>query len=323
MNSLLKFKSKTRLLFERYPVIKNILLPVKLIVNFYFQFIASDKLYYRENFSNTMGYYFDFDNPKTLNEKIQVLKLYDRTDLHTQCADKIEVRKYVSSIIGHDKLVPLINVLDDVNKFNMNLLPEFPVIIKASHDSGSTLIILDKKLHKTEIIKSKLISWVNRNYYSYSREWQYKNIQPRILIEKLLNNLDGKIPADIKAHCINGKVEFFQIDIGRGTENHFRDFYFSNWEKAPFSWNGVKDENGKRLPTSNNYTNKPSYLEDLIKCSEKLSKPFAYVRVDWYDCGEKFYFGELTFHHDSGFVPILPKKWDLHFGNKVKFNHES
>jgi hypothetical protein len=292
------------------------------MIDLFFRYLASDKLFYREKFSNTMGYYFDFKNPKTLNEKIQVLKLYDRTDLHTKCADKIEVRNYVSSIIGQDKLVPLIYVCDDVNEFSMNLLPEVPVIIKASHDSGSTLIIRDKNLHKLEDIKSKLASWVSRNYYSYSREWQYKDIQPRIIVEKLLHNLEGKIPADIKAHCINGNVEFFQIDIGRGTENHYRDFYFCDWEKAPFSWNGVKDESGTKLPTSSNYAQKPSFLQDLVKCSQKLSKPFAYVRVDWYDCGEKFYFGELTFHHDSGFVPIVPKKWDLYFGNRVKFDYD-
>ena len=95
-----------------------------------------------------------------------------------------------------------------------------------------------------------------------------------------------------------------------------RDFYFKNWEKAPFTWNENKTKEEK-LKSSDLYYKKPEFLDDLIIFSEKLSAKFAYVRVDWYDCGDEFYFGELTFHHDSGYVPILPKEWDLFFGKKL------
>ena len=103
-------------------------------------------------------------------------------------------------------------------------------------------------------------------------------------------------------------------------KKYFRDFYLPSWEKAPFTWNGPKG-NGI-IPSSNKLLSKPKFLSELILCSEKLSLPFAYVRIDWYDCGECFYFGEITFHHDSGYVPILPKEWDYHYGEKLNLNNE-
>ena len=32
----------------------------------------------------------------------------------------------------------------------------------------------------------------------------------------------------------------------------------------------------------------------------------------------KINFGELTFHHDGGNRPIVPKKWDMILGDKLK-----
>jgi hypothetical protein len=46
----------------------------------------------------------EFRSPKTFNQKIQWLKLYWRDDLACRCADKVAVRDYVASHIGHDVL---------------------------------------------------------------------------------------------------------------------------------------------------------------------------------------------------------------------------
>lgn len=316
MNKLISFKFWLRKLINHFWILRKAIIPFKMMYHFIFRYLVSDKFYYQEKFSETMGYYFDFKNPKTLNEKIQLLKLYDRSNLHTQCADKINVRKYVSEIIGDKVLVPVLLSTKNVNDINQNTLPNDPFIIKATHDSGSTLIINDKNTHDFSLIRSQIRHWLKRNYYNYSKEWQYKNIQPAIIVEKLLLTSNNKIPSDIKAHCINGKVEFFQVDCNRGTDEHYRDFYLKNWEKAPFTWNENKTKEEK-LKSSDLYYKKPEFLDDLIIFSEKLSAKFAYVRVDWYDCGDEFYFGELTFHHDSGYVPILPKEWDLLFGEKL------
>ncbi len=46
-------------------------------------------------------------DPKTFNEKLQWLKLYDRNPAYTRMVDKYEVRQYVKEMIGEDYLIPL------------------------------------------------------------------------------------------------------------------------------------------------------------------------------------------------------------------------
>ena len=171
MNKLISFKSSLRKLINHFWILGKIIIPFKMIYHFIFRYLVSDKFYYEEKFSETMGYYFDFKNPQTLNEKIQLLKLYDRSDLHTQCADKINVRKYVSEVIGDKVLVPVFLSTKNVNDINKNTLPNYPFIIKATHDSGSTLIINDKNTHDFSLIRSEIRHWLKRNYYNYSKEY--------------------------------------------------------------------------------------------------------------------------------------------------------
>ena len=52
----------------------------------------------------------DLDNPKTFNEKLQWLKIYDRKSIYTSMVDKYESKKYVAKIIGEDHIIPTIGV---------------------------------------------------------------------------------------------------------------------------------------------------------------------------------------------------------------------
>ncbi|MBO0330175.1 glycosyl transferase [Muricauda sp. CAU 1631] len=262
-----------------------------------------------------MGKSPDLNDPKTLNEKIVWLKLNDRTPLHTKCADKYAVREYVSEKISDDYLVPLyyhtVNVKDIVPKN----LPAPPYIIKTNHDSGGGIFVYDTLQIDWDQVQKSLKKRLKHNYYWESKEWQYKNIKPRVIVEKLLLTEAGKIPFDYKLHCFNGKVITIQVDMNRGTENHFRNWYDINWNREPFKWTAIKD--GKKTDPSDYDIERPSTLEEMIRLSELLAAPFCYVRVDWYDVDGQLYFGELTFHHDGGNSPIEPSEWDLKLGEKL------
>jgi len=45
-----------------------------------------------------------------------------------------------------------------------------------------------------------------------------------------------------------------------------------------------------------------------------LAKEFCYLRVDFYHVNDKIYFGELTFHAESGSGVFIPKHYDEDFG---------
>lgn len=276
----------------------------------------SDKLFYKILFKKSHGYIFDINRPNTLNEKIQWLKLNDRTKLHTICADKYLVRDYVKKKIGEKYLIDLLlftRNTDDINKILISKLT--PCIIKTNHNSSGGIIvkkgdILDWKANQKWLKKQLKI-----NYYQESREWQYKNIEPGIIVERLLQTSSGKIPSDIKIHCFNGIPKMIQVDLDRGTNNYSRNWYNTDWSVAPFGWysedNGiVKRSKGRQLP-------KPTNLEKMLNLSKELSEEFYYSRIDWYDVNGKLYFGEITFHHDSGMRPIEPFEWDLKLGKEL------
>ncbi len=267
---------------------------------------------YKKNFGKRPN----LTNPKTLNEKIQWLKLNDKSPLHTQCADKYAVRDYVASTIGNEYLVPLYFHTKNPKEIIPEKLPNRPFIIKTNHDSGGGIIVKEKSSINWQDVQEKLAVRLKCNYYKLSKEWQYKNIVPRIIVEDLLQDKKGNIPSDFKFHCFNGKVQMIQVDLGRGTLSHYRNWYSSDWKREPYKWSSPKG-GGIYTDPSEEDVPKPKAFEKMIRLSEKLAKKFDYVRVDLYDVDDKIYFGELTFHHDGGFQPIIPEKWDEILGQRL------
>ena len=52
----------------------------------------------------------DLDNPETFNEKLQWLKLHDQRSEYTIMVDKFEAKKYVTSKIGEEYIIPTLGV---------------------------------------------------------------------------------------------------------------------------------------------------------------------------------------------------------------------
>ncbi|WP_418509947.1 ATP-grasp fold amidoligase family protein [Corallibacter sp.] len=272
--------------------------------------LIPDKVKMKREFVKNLGYEPDFENPKTLNEKIQWLKLNDRTPLHTQCADKYAVRAYVKERIGEEYLVPLAFETQNVRDIIPENLPDYPFIIKTNHDSSGGIIVKDKTAVNWIQVQNTLDKNRTVNYYYRFKEWQYKNIETRVIVEKLLQDSDGNIPMDYKMYFFNGKLKFTQVDMGRFDGERGRNLYSKKWKPLKFI---IKRPNGKPIQ-------KPERYKDMVKLGEKLSKPFCFVRVDFYCFDGKIYFGELTFHPSSGHCKFNPKKYDKKLGKKLKLH---
>ena len=61
-----------------------------------------DKLFIQIYYFIRFKRFCNFKNPKTYNEKLQWLKLYDRNPEYTKIVDKYEVKEYVSKLIGEE-----------------------------------------------------------------------------------------------------------------------------------------------------------------------------------------------------------------------------
>ncbi|WP_319500559.1 ATP-grasp fold amidoligase family protein [uncultured Draconibacterium sp.] len=282
----------------------------------YRDYLISDRKAITIRFRRAFGYTLDIENPQTLNEKIQWLKLYDRTNLHTRCADKYKVREYVKSKIGESYLVPLVFETKNVRDLIPDNFPDYPVIIKTNHDSSGGVIVRNKAETDWKRLQKHFNKLLKSNYYYKSNEWQYKNIERRLVVEKLLVRKDGGVPYDYKVHCFNNKAITIQVDIDRSGE-HKRNWYSSSWKREPFWWSSLKS-GGRRTDPAKWDVDKPECLPELIRLSEILSQEFIYVRADWYIVDNWIYFGELSFHHDGGLHPIWPKEWDYKLGQLLK-----
>ena len=204
--------------------------------------LIPDKIFVRLMFRIRMGYHINLKKPITLNEKINWLKLNDRTPLHTICSDKFEVRNYVKEKIGSTYLVPLYFHTFNPKDITSENINRVPCIIKTNHDSGGGSIVRDTISPNWDQMQRNFKRRLRGNHYWTSREWQYKNIKPRIIVEKLLQNSFGEIPFDYKLHCFNGRVKMISVDIGRGTDLHFRNWYSPEWKREPYKWSSPKRE---------------------------------------------------------------------------------
>lgn len=264
------------------------------------------KIRLKQRFKRTLGYNLDLDNPLTFNEKIQWLKLNDRTPLHVICTDKYAVRTYVKEKIGEKYLVPLILQTTSTNDLTPEMLPDYPVIIKTNHDSGGGTIVRNKNEINWSEVRSHFKTRLSFNYDYGKGEWQYGEISPCIIVEKLLIDENGNIPADYKMHFFNGQLAFTHVDMDRETD-HRRNLYDPEWSYIPCS---LLYSNGRQIE-------KPSVYNEMIRIGRALSRNFIYVRVDLYVVQNKIYFGELTFHHGSGNELFTPIEWDQILGEKL------
>ncbi|MGW8122580.1 ATP-grasp fold amidoligase family protein [Roseivirga echinicomitans] len=275
--------------------------------------LLSDEAHAKIIFNDRMSYPLNLSNPQTLNEKIQWLKLNERTPLQTKCADKIAVRDYVREKIGDKYLIRMLYRTKNPKDLVQEKLPKEPFIIKTNHASSQYKVVLDKGEVEWAEEQRKFQKWLKVDLYKERREWQYGGIAPEIMVEELLISNNGGVPNDYKFHCFNGVVKFIQVDVGRGSLGHYRNYYFTDWSIAPFAWSSVFKD-GKATDPSSLVVPKPDCLDEMIELSEKLSSDFRYVRIDLYECYGQVFFGEFTFHHDGGFRPILPVEYDFKLG---------
>ncbi|WP_367392682.1 ATP-grasp fold amidoligase family protein [Lewinella sp. LCG006] len=268
-----------------------------------------------KKYKSTFNRKLDTQNPSSLNEKIQWYKTKGKNPLMVKCSDKYAVREYVGKTIGEEYLVPLIFHTQEPAEITKDKFPDHPFIIKANHTAGTNHIVRNKSKVNWHKIRVDCRWWLSLNYALFEKEWQYAQIEPRIVVEQLLLDKEGKIPFDYKLHFFNGEFGFTQVDIDRFGDRR-RNLYDENWNLLPFNWSKL-DKEGCVLWPNGKEVSRPRNLKQLIQLGKKLAAPFPYVRVDFYLLEDRIYFGELTFHHGGGFEHFMPNSWDEYYGKLV------
>ncbi|MBQ3740546.1 MAG: hypothetical protein II856_05050 [Bacteroidales bacterium] len=253
----------------------------------------------------------NLQDPQTLDEKIQWMKLhyYKDNELVKQCADKLRVREYVKECGLEHILNPLFGTYQHANEINWDELPD-KFVLKWNFGCGGNVICSDKaKLNIPATIRD-LNRFEKMKFHLIAAEPQY-NFPKRLLCEQFIETEDGHSPVDYKFYCFNGEAKYVLCCIGRGTQAK-PDFYFFDrqWQLQRLNRQGKAAPEGFSIP-------KPEGMDELFNYAETLSKPFPFVRADFYLEQGKAYFGELTFTPAGGFDRGRLPETDLHFGQMV------
>ena len=271
--------------------------------------LLSDKAYIKYMYRAVVGKKLDLKNPKTFNEKLQWLKIYNRDPQYCELVDKVEVKKYIADAIGDEYVIPTLGVWNKFDDIDFEALPE-QFVLKCTHDSGSTVICRDKATFDVEKAKAKLERKLGMNLFWHGREWPYKNLKPRIIAEKYMEQAGEKDLTDYKFFCFNGDPKFLYVSVGLSNHETAQIGYVDlNWQKMPFKRMDFADLTV--LPP------KPVNLDKMIERATQLSAVSPFLRVDFYEINGRLYFGELTFFPGSGFTVFEPEEWDRTFGEWV------
>jgi hypothetical protein len=246
-------------------------------------------------------------HPRTLNEKLQWLKLYYRLPRLTQITDKYAVRQFVTDRVGPEILNELYGVWASADAIDPAALPH-RFVLKATHGCGWNIICRDKRTLDWAWVQCQLSTWLNTDHYSYFREWAYKNILPRIICERLLRDENGQSPRDYKVYCFDGEPRLIQVDVDRFAD-HRRNYYNLDWEK-------LRLRSGD--PNYSGEISRPSNLDHMLSVARKLTSGLPFCRADLYSIGGRTIFGELTLYSGAGVVKWEPECYDYILGDYLR-----
>lgn len=264
----------------------------------------TDEEFVLNEYESRTGNRLNLSNPLRFTEKLQWLKLFYRDSIIEECTDKYTVRDYITHQGYAYILNDLIAAYDDVDDINLNDLPD-KFVLKISHGSGWNIICKDKSKLNWTMYKHIIKSWMKQNLYIYGREWNYKNLTPKIIVEKYIDSGDGQL-TDYKFFCFNGVPYYVQVDRDRFS-GHKQTYYDMDWNKLEIVTGNIPVDEEK-----------PQMFDEMKKIATELSKPFPHVRIDFYNVGDKIYFGEFTYFDGSGFYKFEPDERDFEWGEKLE-----
>lgn len=270
-------------------------------------FLFPDELYLKIIYYLKMGRKLDLDDPKTMNEKLQWLKIHNRKPEYTTMVDKILVKEYVSEKIGPQYVVPLLGVWDDVEDIDFESLPE-KFVLKSNHSGNNLGVVIchDKSGFDVEKAKRKLKKSLRLDIYKVYREWPYKNVQKRFFAEEYL----GRDLMDYKFYCFDGYVDSVLVCIDRQIGDPKFYFFDKEWNLRRYNKRGKAAPADFTLP-------KPEGVDEMFRLASKLSEGLPFARVDFYNVDGKVYFGEITFFPDGGFDANRLPEADMLFGSMI------
>ena len=251
-------------------------------------------------------------NPRDLNEKILWMAFHCETDEWTYLADKIRVREYVEKCGLKQMLIPIIQIWGDASMIDFTALPD-SFVIKTNHGCGDVIVVKDKKGIDCEKVRKQMAGYMRRRFGLWTGEPHYLKIKPFIFAEQMLSN-DHSVSSsliDYKFFCFNGRPECVLVCYDRHGLNAQKMVYDMEWNRRPEYTHLTKDSVLKEIPC-------PDSFDQMKEACKKLGELFPFVRIDFYECNGRAYFGEMTFTPAAGRSVALTPEYLEYLGGLIK-----
>ena len=255
--------------------------------------MLSDESYVKLQYLISMGKILNLKHPRTFNEKIQWLKLYDRHPEYTKMVDKLAAKEYVAGIIGKDYIIPTLAVYNSAEDIDFNALPN-QFVLKCTHDSGRVVVCRDKSKIDIANVRKIMRKDLNRSYYLKNREYPYKDVPRRIIAEQYMEDTikPSQTMVEYKFYCFDGEPKYCQVIQNRNTEDII-DFFDMEWQHQEFVGINPMVGSAARCPR------KPKNFALMKRIVCDLPKGKLFSRVDLYEENENTYFGEIILYPAS------------------------
>ena len=245
----------------------------------------------------------NLSKPSTFNEKITWRKLHQPNERFKIFADRIAVKPEIARIMGDGYVIKTLWIGDSPDDIPFNQLTA-PYVIKTNHGNGGHIFIRTSADINKAAIAASLQKQLAYSHAHRWREWGYRNIPRKILVEEMILDTDGEVPTEYKFFVYHGRVQYILVIYSRFTDVQ-RAILDRNWQRVPVS---------HLHPCNWNITPQPARLAEMISAAETIGSEFDFARVDLYATAGWVKFGEVTFYPAAGLGRFEPAEWDAKFG---------
>jgi hypothetical protein len=259
------------------------------------QFIKDHKRLPRMNGGSILDAYYHLKTTSKIMDPVRVF-----------ASDKALVKIYVAAIAGEKYNVPTLAILNSYEEAASYAFPP-DCVIKPTHMSGKVIF----RKSGSPVDPNELASWFKSDFYLMTREANYRNLKPRVIVEPYIFGKDSV--DDYKIFCVDGRPLIIQVDNDR-FGHHTQCLYTADWLPVPYT---ITCNPGI-------VSGRPGNLDELLATAAKLSSEFSIVRIDLYTDGKAILLGEITNIHQGGQGQFRPPSGEaamteLFFG-KTRFD---
>jgi hypothetical protein len=263
----------------------------------------------RSDFRKYHGVSLRLLHPQTFSEKVQWRKLFDLNPQFAVFSDKLRARDFIAERASSDLLAPLLWVGDDPDAVPLELFKP-PFVVKSTHASGQTIIVTDTAVFDVVQARAAMKWWLGFCYAAHSEEPAYALVPRRVIVEKCLVDRRGNRPLELLFFVFGGRAHFIHAFFFESSERRNGGFYDRHWYQLEWFMRKPPD-----------LLDRPKRLDDMLQVAERLGAGLDHVRVDFYDCGGRFYVGELTLYSWGGNAPFYRRDMDVALGRPWRIKH--